>query len=1135
MVEEGRFVHTQTDQMYKNFTKPRGNLPGYTLKLLRAMKLTTLLLCISLVQVSANSLGQNITLKDRTVTYETVFREIRKQTGYDVLMEITGFDTRKTVRLQAHKAPLKDVLDQLVEGTGLTYVLKKHFVVFKEVPPVGQQAASSSAKRAVSAQMLITGLVTDSVGSPLPGVNVNVKGAQEGTVTDPDGRFELEIADGDAILTFSLIGFRTKEVPLNSRTNISVVLEADIEDLDEIVVVGYGTMRKSDLTGAVSSIGEEAFEERPNVSVFQSLQGALPGLNVGQVNRSGRSPSVSIRGRNSIAGTTEPLIVLDGVIFRGNYIDLNPNDVKSIDVLKDASAAAIYGSQASNGVIIITTKKGSQDGKPVLTFSSRYSLQEPAKSFTPESPEEFIQRIKDADLFNSRTEESGYLQPNPDYDPSVWFKNNEQVNAYRNGQVTNWHDLLINDRIFTHTHDLSISNRVGKTEYFLSGGYTQEQGYLINEGYDRWNARVNIDNSIYDWLTVGLQSFLTMSNDLGPTVSATDVWDHIVYAPAYKADGSLVETPRGVGTLNPLYATQADFYSKRLNLFGNVYAQIDFPFLEGLSFKTNYSNNSRFINEYIFKEELANFQGQGSKYHGTTVNWSNDNILSYRNTFGGDHSIYLTLVYGIERNKGSNTSAVATNFVDPVLGYNRLQAGESLNQSVNSGAWEETSLYSAARLFYSYAGKYLFTGTFRRDGFSGFSENNKYGVFPSAAVAWVITEENFLKGRINWLDELKIRATYGSNGNRTVGRYQTLARVGGRYAYLDDNRNPVYGLRINSLASPNLKWETTTGINLGLDFSVLNSRLSGSIEYYNSNTTNLLYNVDLPGISRYTSFPDNLGKLHNHGVEVSLSSINIDNNAFTWSSQLAVSMNRNELRELLGFDNDGDGREDDLISEGLFIGEPLSALYRLKTNGELWQLGEDIPSTADLGSYKIVDINGDGEITPDDRTIVGYRDPLLRFGLQNEFRYKNFTLSFFLNSVLGNKKYYLGRDDMNSFNSINGEGLFNIMFPSGLDYWLPENPNAKYQRLYINIPSGLQAARFVPRTFVRLQDVTLTYNVPQEVLSRLSLKNLQLFFNGKNLYTWTKWPGWDPETGDGVDRSGRPVLRNYTLGLKVRF
>src|SRR5690606_5241905 len=277
-------------------------------------------------------------------------------------------------------------------------------------------------------------------------------------------------------------------------------------------------------------------------------------------------------------------------IFRGNYIDLNPNDVKSIDVLKDASAPAINGSQASNGVIIITTKKGSQDGKPVLTFSSRYSLQEPAKSFTPESPEEFIQRIKDADLFNSRTEESGYLQPNPDYDPSVWFKNNEQVNAYRNGQVTNWHDLLINDRIFTHTHDLSISNRVGKTEYFLSGGYTQEQGYLINEGYDRWNARVNIDNSIYDWLTVGLQSFLTMSNDLGPTVSATDVWDLIGFAPACNGDCSRLGNPGGVRTMDRLYPPLTDFYINRLNLCFYVYAQVDFPLLEALFFQTKYAS-----------------------------------------------------------------------------------------------------------------------------------------------------------------------------------------------------------------------------------------------------------------------------------------------------------------------------------------------------------------------------------------------------------------------------------------------------------------------------------------------------------------------------------------------------------------
>lgn len=310
--------------------------------------------------------------------------------------------------------------------------------------------------------------------------------------------------------------------------------------------------------------------------------------------------------------------------------------------------------------------------------------------------------------------------------------------------------------------------------------------------------------------------------------------------------------------------------------------------------------------------------------------------------------------------------------------------------------------------------------------------------------------------------------------------------------------------------------------------------MSGAIDYYNTNTSNLLYNVDIPGLSRFETFPDNLGKLHNHGFEILLSSVNIRKSDFEWSTQFVFSRNRNELRELLGFDNDGDGKEDDLISEGLFIGEPLSTIYHYYTDGSLWQVGEDIPPTADIGSYKIKDLTEDGIINPDDRMIIGYSDPAFRFSLDNKFSYRNWTLSVFLNSIMGNDKYYLGADDLASFNTFNDTMWDSINFPSGLDFWLPENPDARYQRLGVRI-SGITTRKYIPRSFVRLQDVNLSYNFKSELLNKIQIQNLRLYFNGKNLLTFTKWPGWDPETGQKITISGNPVIRNYTFGIDVTF
>ncbi len=1097
-------------------------LKGGIKKLLLMTKLTIFLSLFFVVQLSANVYSQTrITVDSKNKTVKQVLLEIENQSEFRFFYNEQFIDLNRRVKFDINNETITNVMDNLFSSTNMTYKILENNLIVITPGDILQQKT-------------VTGTVTDDTGLPLPGVTVLIKGTTQGTVTNVDGKYSIPNIPENAVLLFSFVGMKTQEAVVGNQTTINVEMVTDAIGIEEVVAIGYGTMRKSDLTGSVVRIDQEVISERPNISVIQSLQGSTPGLNIGQVNTAGGEPSLSIRGRTSISGQQSPLIVLDGTIFRGRLIDINPSDIKSIDILKDASSTAVYGSQATNGVIIIISKTGEVNKKPIINYSASYSFEEPTKRFIPESPEEYLQRIEATYFLESRTKESGYLEPKPNWNVTTAFRTSDQLKAYENNITTDWYNILTNDRMYTQNHNLSLTKRTDNSGYFLSIGYTDQAGYMVNEDYSRWNSRINIDNSITSWLEIGIQSFLTLSDYSGFDIDPVNVYEYHSYSPAFNEDGSYNLSPRGKD-YNPLFLIESDDYDKSINLFGNIYADIDIPFIKGLSFKTNFNTNYYTTSNYYFRSYENNFLGTGRKNESRRTEWTNDNVLTYNNTFNDIHKVLVTLLYGREKRDYTSTTARASDFISKELGYNRLQAGDAGLQNVSSDAWLESSLYSMARLFYGFRNKYLFTGTVRRDGFSGFSEKNKFGVFPSLSVAWVLTEESFLKNSLKAFDQLKIRASYGTNGNRTISRYQTLARVGGGFNYIDGNKTPIYTQYISSLASSNLKWESTTGINAGLDYSLFNQRVSGSIDYYNNNTFDLLYNVDIPSISRFQTVPDNLGKLHNHGLELSISSINIDKNIFRWNSRVVFSRNRNELKELLGFDNDGDGKEDDLVAEGLFIGEPLSSIYTYYTSGDLWQLEDDIPSTAALGSYIIKDINKDGVINADDRMIIGYSDPSFRFSIDNKFSYGNWMLSIFINSIQGSDKFYLGSDDLNTFSTRGSTEWENRSFPRGLDFWLPENPNARYKRIGADVTSSLDASRYVQRSFIRLQNVNLSYNFSNKFLNKLQIENLRVYFNGRNLVTLTNWPGWDPETGQNIQADGRPVVKSYAFGIDVKF
>ncbi|MDR1883045.1 MAG: TonB-dependent receptor [Prevotella sp.] len=987
----------------------------------------------------------------------------------------------------------------------------------------------------VFAQKRVSGTVVDTGGEAIIGANVVEKGTTNGIITDADGKFALDVS-ANAILKVSFIGYVTQEITVENQSTLQIVLREDFQALEEVVVVGYGTARRKDLTGSVVRADLTVLQESPNVSLLSGLHGTVPGLNVGATTQAGSDPGISIRGRNSISAGTGPLIVLDGIIYRGNIVDINPNDIESVDILKDASAAAIYGSQASNGVMLITSKTVKAMSKPIIEYNGSYTLQGLSNDkMIPMNREEFLQFIADGWLSESRTGED-MLTPNPEWNVANHL-DASIINGYLNGTDTNWWELLTNDHSYIQQHNLSVRGRSELSSYFMSIGYTDQQNLVINDTYQRYNVRVNLDTKITDWLKLGTQSFFSLSDYPGVSPSLGSVIGIPPIAEVTDKETGEYLTYPFKSTLNPLLEIQRDNVNKRYNLFGNFYADIDIPFIKGLNYRLNFSQNLILGKNFSFNPYGASLQGSGSKQNSSTYTWSADHIVTYKRAFG-KHGVNATFVYGAEKRQYESTNASGSYYANDALGYNYLQGAELEQQRVSSDAWQESSLYAMLRLAYTFNDRYNFTGTLRRDGFSGFGKANKFALFPSAAVSWNISEEDFLKDNVSWVDNLKLRLSYGASGNRTVGRYQTMARISSQDAYqYGDGGSIEKGVYISAMANDNLKWETTRTFNAGLDFSVLNGRLSGVAEYYRTQTYNLLYNIAIPNINmNISSIPVNIGKLANRGVELSLTGIPVQTKDFSWAVTFNYSLNRNKVLSILGLDNDGDGKEDDLVSSSIFIGHPYGVRYDFELIG-MWQVADYnagiIPSGFTYGSYKVRDIDGDGVYSSaNDRKILGYNDPSYRFSIQNNLTYKNLELKIFINSIQGGKDYYYGKPGGSLANpdNIRQSNIFKF------DYWTPENPNARYRQPgFFTSALDYGYSPYIQRSFIRLQNVMLSYRLPSAFLKKYRINNLKVYVSGENLFTITDWDGWDPETGTGLETGAYPLLKTYSVGINFDF
>lgn len=1007
-------------------------------------------------------------------------------------------------------------------------------------------------------KLTVSGEVVDNLGEPVIGANVLEVGTTNGVITDLDGRFKLSV-DSKSEIQVTFIGYTTQTFKAKA-VPAKIVLKEDNEMLQEVVVVGYGTMKKSDLTGAVASIKGTDMEKEQRQTIQDMLRTGVAGLSVGMETDAKGNTSMLIRGKGSIAASTDPLLVLDGVIFSGQMTDINPNDIERVDVLKDASSTAVYGAQASNGVVLITTKKGGGD-KPTINFNGSWGW-----AMVHSSPEvyegqdfvNFRQAVMKSQQYEqaatgyfdnpanmSNTELAAWMGSDTGDPTRVWLTRlrmeSVEIDNYMAGRTVDWRDLT-QQTALRQDYTLSVSGKKGEMSYYSSINYLKNESNNIGSEYSAIRARVNLQNKVQDFLTYGVNAQFTsraegkMAGDDGGPYA---VWSTTLspYGNVYNEDGTLTYYPNSNNNatnplLNMTYTEKQKDYE---NLNASLYLKLDLPL--GFSLQTTYSPRFEWVN-YMFHKD-ADHPGSGAQ--GGYVNrwsqkdfyWQWDNMLKWNKSFG-KHSLDFTGLLNWEKFQRWRTQATNEAFQpSDNLGFHGIDFGTVPN--VGSNDIYRTGAAMMARLHYSFADRYLVTATVRRDGYSAFGQENPWATFPSVALGWVFTEEPFFKNlNIGWLDYAKLRLSYGENGNRSVGEYAALMKLRAmKYLYIDQktgeliNANTFY---CENMANSHLKWEKTTSYNLGLDFTLLGGRLGGGIDVYHKSTTDLLNNRQLPTIIGYTSVKANIGEVWNRGVELSLHSTNIQNNVLTWRTTFNLAYNKNTIKHLYGImedvkDENGNvigKKEADDIANNYFIGHALDEVWGYKFIG-VWQENEreeaakygQIP-----GDPKIYDKDGNYKYSNDDKVFQGNTTPKVRWNMRNEFTlFKNFDISFSMYSYLGHIK----KQDRFT----NNNALLNTVNQIKRDYWTAENPINDYPRLSAKSPSGIGYYIYKKASFMRIDNLSLGYSFPKHLLKPVKLEALRLNLTVKNLGYFTGWPAYDPENSD----SNTP--RTVTFGINM--
>lgn len=1013
----------------------------------------------------------------------------------------------------------------------------------------------------------IKGVVVDNNNTPISGVTVSIPGTSIGVATDTKGNFMIDKVSLKSHLIFKSVGYKQREVSA-SETNWHIILEDDVADLDEVIVVGYGTAKKSDLTGAVARVNAADFENQSITQLTDMLAGTVAGFQANQSTSPSGGTSMEIRGVNSINASTSPMVVLDGVIYNGDIADINPNDIESVDILKDASSAAVYGARAANGVLLVTTKKGTS-GKPKINFSTKQGLaQATSTDFGARDPENYINFRRDFFRTLGGTEPDYYwdnpssltdgitieewrnasANSNPD-DTQEWLSRlnffTPEIESYLSGNTINWLDEVL-QKGRRQEYDLSINGGTENMKYFWSVGYLDNEGIVVGDRFKNVRSRVNLENKITNWLNVGLNlqyayrdqginSTYAYSGDDPIKSMLSLMYQSSPYGYMYEEDGSVNLYPNGYRIQNPLgNVLGQDRDNTVQSLFASIYSELKLPF--GFTYRISFQPRTRVQKDYNYwlpetvtgGETYSN--GYATRDDVSSFEWMVDNLLKWNKTFGV-HAFDVTFLYNAEYYKSSSSRMSNQSFQpSSTLGYSGMQFGNSPAISTNDIKYTGDGLM--ARLNYSLMDKYLLTASVRRDGFSGFGQENPYATFPAAAVAWQIHKESFFQ--IPMINQFKLRASWGKNGNRDIGPYASFAQMNSSLYY--DGTNSVVGVYTSSLANPSLSWEETESLNFGADIAMFNNKLSLTLEYYDAKTNRLLVNRSLPTITGFDNVTTNIGALANKGFEMSLNSLNIQRPLFSWRSTFNFSFTRNKISSLFGdvgtYTLAGQTYTGEIpdYTNKWFIGEALDVIWDYKING-IWQV-EEAEEAAKYGlspgDFKAEDLDGNLLFEAlQDKQFIGYTVPRYNLGLRNEFSFlKDFSASIFLRADLGHKRQL--RQLVEDYSTYDRRSTANF------DYWTPENRSNEYPRL--SRKTSVFGGGLMPyfgTSFLRVQDVSLSYNLPTELLSKIQAKNARVFFSARNLLTFSSWPEWDPESPQDATIGQSPMPKIYTLGLNI--
>ncbi len=1108
-------------------------------QILIKMKLTFIFLLFGLISVSASTYSQNtrldISINDNSIL--ELFRQIEEKSEFYFFFQKEDLEEQGNVTLNKENAKVTEILDDALDGKKLEYkIVDRYIIVRKE----GQNFDET--KLLLAQQKSVTGKVSDEEGLPLPGVTVLVKGTTQGTVTGGDGSYLLSDVPDDAVLIFSFVGMLPQEIPVGTQKQINVVMAMDAIGIDEVVAIGYGTMKKSNITGALTGVKSENLEERSVSTMEEALAGQMAGVRVQQSNGvPGQKAIIKIRGVNTIGSGTEPLYVVDGSTVP-DLTNLNINDVESLQVLKDASSAAIYGARGSNGVILVTTKSG-KSGKPQITFDSYLGMEQAEKLYDVMNKEEMVSYVTWMRNEAYRREVGG--------DPSTpWM---ERPSKYRVPQnwIDDWDNGLANlpdndwqDEVYRNalvqSYQLSVAGGNEKTKYFISGRYYDQEGIVITTGMQRTTFRAKVDTELNKRLRVGLNIAPTFSttNNADMTDKESVVHHTLYMNPTTNFDEQTYDTALPQWFINPIEKLNRRTEEGRsTNMSSNFYGELDL--IKNMTFKSSFGMYTLDMNQKVFyPKEVENGQFDWGKYQTMkSLKWQWENTLKYKLDLEGGHNLNFLLGQSCEYSRVWNSYQFSKGFPNSAV-YTLNVATEPLESTTTEYEMSLASYFG--RIQYDYKDKYLLSVSSRYDGSSRFGSDVKWGLFPALSAGWKISEEAFMEN-VEWIDHLKLRGSFGLAGNDGIGNYRWIGTVG--QSNYNFNNQLQSGYAQSGVENKDLSWEMTQSTDIGVDLWAFKNRLQFAADYYSNTTKDILMNVPIPDQSGYSSVLKNYGEVRNNGMEMELTGVILDK-GLTWESSLNVSYNKNEVLKVKDPFNQNYGGIYARVEEG----HPLYAFYMFKTDGLLSQADIDDPKVAKLagtevGGRKYVDTNNDGEINDEDRTWVGNPYPEFIYGFTNRFSYHNWDFSFMFQAQTGSDVLFMFARQIDGGNST---GTYNQLSRWAYSYRSPEEPgDGRTPYPFARNTSRWNDTDLYDASYIRLKNITLGYNIPSDFASRLGIAGARLYFSGENIFTHffdKDFPGVTTEAntsktgnGFGADYATYPLARKLSFGIKVNF